>query len=153
MSNIVDVIVIAIDSPLQIGIYKENRLIETISQEGKTSDILPHLFRDILERYTIGKIVYTNGPGSFMAIKVGYIFLKTISIVKNIPLFGVDGFYFNSNQPIRATNSLYFVKRDNGDIEIERLENFTPAPFELPKHFEIDRYSKNIEPIYILPVI
>ena len=153
MLNIVDVIVIAIDSPLQIGIYRENRLIETISKEGKTSDILPLLFQEILKQYTIGKMVYANGPGSFMAIKVGYIFLKTISIVKNIPLFGVDGFYFNSNTPIRATNSLYFVKRDNGDIEMDRLENFTPTPFELPQHFEIERYSKNVEPIYILPVI
>ena len=74
MSNIVDVIVIAIDSPLQIGIYKNSKLVETISKEGKTSDILPLLFQEILKQYTIGKMVYANGPGSFMAIKVGYIY-------------------------------------------------------------------------------
>ena len=37
-----------------------------------------------------------------MAIKVAYLFLKTISISKNIELESCSGFEFNKNSPIKA---------------------------------------------------
>ncbi len=48
-----------------------------------------------------------------MGIKVTYLFLKTLSIVKNIPLLAIDGFFFNENHPIKAVGKLYFVKNSN----------------------------------------
>ena len=75
MHKKVDVLVIALSSPIQIGIYVNNTLLETIASEKKSSDILPFLFKDILQRYELEKLFYVKGPGSFMAIKVSYIFL------------------------------------------------------------------------------
>ena len=37
-----------------------------------------------------------------MAIKVAYIFLKTISITRSIDLYACEGFEFNQNSPIKA---------------------------------------------------
>jgi len=84
------VVVISISNPILIGIYRNKKLVENISKEGKTSDILPLLFDNILSKYNVENILYVNGPGSYMAIKIAYIFLKTISIVKNIRLYAVS---------------------------------------------------------------
>ena len=73
----VDVLCITLTSPIKIGIYENEKLVETIESEEKSSDILPLLFKDILEKYDVQKLLYANGPGSFMAIKVAYIFLKS----------------------------------------------------------------------------
>ena len=45
---------------------------------------MPSLFTHLLNEYDISTITYVNSPGSFMAIKVAYIFFKTICITKNI---------------------------------------------------------------------
>ena len=82
MHKRVDIVLIALTSPIQIGVYKDNKLLEVISSEEKSSDVLPTIFEDIFNRYSVEKLFYANGPGSFMAIKVAYIFLKSLSILK-----------------------------------------------------------------------
>ena len=76
----IEVLVITISNPLLIGIYENKQLIKEHKLDGKTSDLLPSLFDQLLKDYNINKIIYVNSPGSFMSIKVAYIFLKTISI-------------------------------------------------------------------------
>jgi tRNA A37 threonylcarbamoyladenosine modification protein TsaB len=102
MPKEVDVLLIALTSPIKIGIYEDGNLVKTIENTGKSSDILPSIYKEIFEQYKVRNLLYANGPGSFMAIKVAYIFLKSLSILKNIPLFATDAFYFNNNQPIKA---------------------------------------------------
>ena len=63
------VLVISISSPLLIGEYKDGVLVEKIERREKTSDILLKLLMNIANRYDYREIVYTNGPGSYMAIK------------------------------------------------------------------------------------
>ena len=87
MPKSVDVLLVALSSPIQIGIYEDNKLIDTIVSKDKSSDVLPLIYKTILETYNVEKLFYANGPGSFMAIKVAYIFLKSLSILKKIPLF------------------------------------------------------------------
>lgn len=82
----IEVLVITISNPLLIGIYEDKKLIKEYKLDGKTSDLLPSLFKNLLLEFDIKKIIYVNSPGSFMAIKVAYIFLKTICITKNINL-------------------------------------------------------------------
>lgn len=78
----VDVVCVTLSSPILIGIYEDKKLIETISTEEKTSDILPKIFENILQKYEIKNLFYAKGPGSFMAIKITYLFLKSLSILK-----------------------------------------------------------------------
>lgn len=152
MHKKVDVLVIALSSPIQIGIYVNNTLLETIASEKKSSDILPFLFKDILQRYELEKLFYAKGPGSFMAIKVSYIFLKSISILKKIPLFATDAFYFNKNEPIKAIGKLCFVKMGT-EIETQKLENVPSGRFILPNVLDYNEFSKITTPLYSIGAV
>ncbi|PHQ91650.1 MAG: hypothetical protein COB42_03000 [Sulfurimonas sp.] len=152
MHKKVDVLVIALSSPIQIGIYANNTLLETIASEKKSSDILPVLFKDILQRYELEKLFYAKGPGSFMAIKVSYIFLKSISILKKIPLFATDAFYFNKNEPIKAIGKLCFVKMGT-EIETQKLENVPSGRFILPNVLDYNEFSKITTPLYSIGAV
>jgi len=142
-----DLVVIALTSPIIIGVYKDKELIETIKSEKQSSEVLPELFKELLCKYKIENIVYANGPGSFMAIKVSFIFLRTLCIVKNISLLATDAFYFNNNTPIKAVGKLYFVK--NRDIiETETLSEAPIMEFTLPQHLKLEDFSKESAPFY-----
>jgi len=143
----VDVLVIALSSPIYIGIYEDKKLIKSITSDEKSSDVLPILFEDILKEYEIKNLFYVNGPGSFMAIKVAYIFLKSISILKNIPFFATDGFKFNKNSPIKAIGKLFFVKIGS-EIKTQKLDDVEVVQYELPQTLNYDEFTTNTTPLY-----
>lgn len=72
--NLIEILVITISKPLLIGVYKDKQLLRKIEQNGLTSDELPILFKDLLEEFDVKTIIYVNTPGSFMSIKIAYIF-------------------------------------------------------------------------------
>jgi len=147
MPKKVDVLLIALTSPIQIGIYENNKLIETVKSESKSSDVLPLLYKDILENYHVEKLLYANGPGSFMAIKVAYIFLKSLSILKKIPLYATDAFIFNENEPIKAIGKLYFVKI-HSEIKTQKMDRVNSMEFKLPDMLVYNEFSSNTAPFY-----
>lgn len=147
MHKKVDLLLIALTAPIQIGIYEEGTLIETIVSQEHSSEILPTLFDDILQRYDVQHFVYTNGPGSFMAIKIAYIFLKTLSIVKNIPLLAADAFEFNGNSPIKAVGKLCFVK-NAGNITTQIFPEVPSNSFILPQHIDVKKFDIETAPFY-----
>lgn len=152
--NGVDILVISISNPILIGIYKDSKLVKVISNEGKTSDILPFIFKNILKEYSIAGLFYVNGPGSYMAIKVGYIFLKTISVIKGIKLKATNGFQFNQNSPIKALGKKYFFNKDDGSISIEFLKDSDKlVDFELPKVLNKEIFTEDSLPNYNLPAV
>ncbi len=139
--------------PLQIGLYHDKSLFRTIKSEEKTSDALPALFEQILKKYQPQALYYAKGPGSFMAIKVSYIFLRTLSITKNIPLFATDGFTFNQNTPIKAVGSLYFMKKDGKIATQKKGGDFKPHNFTLPEILKSQNFTHESEPLYVLPAV
>jgi hypothetical protein len=152
--NNIDVLVISIANPILVGIYKDNILLETIESKGKTSDVLPNIFKEILEKFDISTIFYVNGPGSYMAIKVGYIFLKTLSIVKGIEFKATNGFEFNENSPIKALGKKYFFNQDDGKIIIEFLKDSDKLiDFKLPKELKKNIFNDDCLPNYHLPAV
>jgi hypothetical protein len=82
-----------------------------------------------------------------MAIKLSYVFFKTLEIAKNIKLLSSDGFYFNNNSPIKAVGNSYFVKKDD-IISIEK--NLKPGEFFLPQKLDLRDFSENSSPLYVL---
>lgn len=110
------------------------------------------MFKTILKEFNCARVFFARGPGSFMAIKITYIFLRTLSIVEDIELYATDGFYFNDNKPIRAMQKLYFVK-ENDTITTELFGLEQKSEFNLPQIIEIEKFSKNIDPLYILPAV
>jgi tRNA A37 threonylcarbamoyladenosine modification protein TsaB len=152
MRKNVDLLFITLSSPIQIGIYEDEKLIDTIISEEKSSDILPNIFAQIQNKNEIKRLFYVKGPGSFMAIKIAYIFLKSISILKNIPLFATDAFYFNKNNPIKAIGKLYFV-RINSEIKTLKLETVPENSFTLPDVLDYNEFSKNTTPLYSIGAV
>ncbi|RXK04241.1 hypothetical protein [Halarcobacter bivalviorum] len=149
----IEALVISIANPLLIGIYKDKILIEEINKEGMTSDILPTIFENLLEEYDIKRVTYVNTPGSYMAIKVAYVFLKTISITKNIEFFACSGFEFNENSPIKALGKKYFINSSTG-IKVDFLDKDTKmSDFKLPKQLNSINFSDETLPIYNLPAV
>lgn len=147
MPKSVDLVFITLSSPIKIGVYKDNKLIDTIVSEEKSSDVLPKIYSELSKKYNIKNFFYANGPGSFMAIKVAYIFLKSMSILKNIPLFATDAFYFNENKPIKAIGKLFFVKISS-EIKTQKLEIAPEASFRLPDVLDYNEFSTTVAPIY-----
>jgi tRNA A37 threonylcarbamoyladenosine modification protein TsaB len=150
----VSVFVISLATPILVGIYEDNTLIKTISKTGKTSEVLPVIMKEVIDNYNIKNIIYVNGPGSYMAIKIAYIFLKTLSITKDIKLFASSGFETNKNSPIKALGKKYFVIDSQNNIELKLLdENDILNDFILPQNININNYSQNTLPNYQLPVV
>jgi len=147
MPKKVDILLIALSSPIKIGIYEDTKLIKTIESSEKSSEILPSLYKDIFDKYDVKSLLYANGPGSFMAIKVAYIFLKSLSILKDIPLYATDAFYFNKNQPIKAMGKLYFVKIGS-EIETQKFESSEQSEFTLPDVINYSEFGAKAEPFY-----
>jgi tRNA A37 threonylcarbamoyladenosine modification protein TsaB len=152
MPKSVDVLLIALTSPIKIGIYEEGQLIESLESEERSSDVLPILFKKILVDYSVAKLIYANGPGSFMAIKVSYIFLKSLSILKKIPLFATSAFNFNENTPIKAIGKLHFVKVAS-EIKTLKLETAPEVKFTLPTQLDYSEFTTNATPLYIIGAV
>lgn len=149
----IEVLVISISNPLLIGLYEDKELIKEYKLEGKTSDLLPTLFKKLLNDYDIKIINYVNSPGSYMAIKVAYVFLKTISIIKEIEFRACNGFAFNENSPIKALGKKYFIN-ENNKIKVDFLEKDSIVrDFKLPMCIKKINFSKETLPIYNLPAV
>jgi len=148
----IDVVCVTLCSPILIGIYEDQKLIETISTQERSSEALPKIFKEILQTYNVKSFFYAKGPGSFMAIKITYIFLKSLSIMKKIPLFATDAFYFNNNQPIKAIGKLYFVKMSS-EIETQKLEKVPNNSFELMDVLEYDEFDEDTTPLYAIGAV
>lgn len=147
MRKKVDILVIPLSKPLLIGVYENGKLVEKIASNEQSSDALPLLFEQLFEKYEIQALFYVNGPGRFMAIKVAYIFLRSLSILKNIPLYARDAFYFNNNAPIKAVGKLYFVKMQE-NIQTQKLETAPQTIFSLPDVLEYEAFGNDTAPLY-----
>jgi len=107
---------------------------------------------DVLNDYDISEIIYTRGPGSYMAIKLTYIMLKTIELVKNINCVGCSGFALNNEQPIKAIGNLYFIK-EKETIITKKFEQPVSVVFALPHSIQDLEIDEESTPEYILPAV
>jgi hypothetical protein len=135
-----------------MGVYEDDILIKTFSSELKTSEILLPYITDVLNNYDISEIIYTRGPGSYMAIKLTYIMLKTIEIIRGIKCVGCSGFALNDGQPIKAIGNLYFIK-EKETIMTKKFEQPVNVIFTLPQSIQDLEIDEESTPEYILPAV
>lgn len=145
-------LIISISSPLLVGVYEDDRLIKTISSDKKTSEVLLPLINECINKYEISMMIYTRGPGSYMAIKLTYIMLKTIEIIRGIKCMGCSGFALNGGQPIKAVGNLYFIK-EKETIITKKFEQPVNADFALPQSIQDLEIDEESTPEYILPAV
>jgi len=138
--------------PLQFALYRRGRLERSWEREGYASD---HLV-DVLDRLTgeegIDEILYVNGPGSQMGIKLGYIALKTLELLRGIPFGAVSAFALNGGRPLKAMGRLYFVK----EKETIMTKSFTEPiaqEFSFPSELEALEREPGNRPDYRLPAV
>ena len=143
----VEILLVALSSPILVGVYKDGKLIERIESKERSSDVLPQIYKELLQKYDVESFIYANGPGSFMSIKVAYIFLRSLGILKDIPLFAMDAFHFNEGKPIKAVGKLHFVKIQD-QIKTQKFDEIIEPSFELPNTLEKESISSNSAPMY-----
>ena len=147
-----DLLILPISSPLSVGLYEDGRLIDAVSSEEKTSEILLPLLSAYLDQYNISRIIYPRGPGSYMAIKLTYIMLKTIEIVRGIKCVGCSAFTLNGGEPIKAIGNLYFIK-EKETIITKKYEQPINVNFTLPQSIHDLELDEESTPEYILPAV
>jgi len=145
-------LIIPIASPLQIGIYCDGMLVDIRTSTEKTSEVLLPILSELLEIYAPGRIIYTRGPGSYMAIKLTYVILKTIETVKGIACFGCSAFALNGGAPIKAVGNLYFIK-EKETIITKKIEAPVQADFVLPESIHDLVLDEESTPAYMLPAV
>ena len=132
-----------------IGLYDNDVLIKQIKSEDKLSEALPVMLDEILKQYKLSRLVYANGPGSYMGIKISFLTLKTLSIVKDIPLFAISAFELNNFSPIKANKNLCFVYENNEILLKETKE----GKFFMPDNLQKLKLNDDNLPFYFLDVI
>ena len=147
-----ELLIISISSPLMIGVYENGDLIESIHSEKKTSQVLLPLLKDCLDKYDISTMIYTRGPGSYMAIKLTYIMLKTIEITRGIKCVGCSGFALNGGEPIKAIGNLYFIK-EKETIITKKFEQPVNVKFTLPQSIHDLELDEESAPDYQIPAV
>ncbi|MDR0580451.1 MAG: hypothetical protein LBG21_07620 [Campylobacteraceae bacterium] len=145
-------LIVALSSPLLVGVYENDKLIDSFKSDEMVSDSLPKIFKKILQQFTLKELFYARGPGSFMAIKVTFVYLRSLQIALNVPLFACDGFVFNENSPIKALGNQWFFK-EKGDIVLKKNSANKTEPFKLPNVLDKKKFSKINEPLYVLSAI
>ena len=144
--------IISLSSPLLIGLYLDDILIKSLSSNKKTSEGLLDIVKDLIDKYEIKEIIYANGPGSYMAIKLTYIMLETINIIKDIPIKASSAFEFNDNKPIKAMGNLYFIK-EKETIITQKFTEAVNMEYTLPKSIKDLKLEESNQPDYRLPAV
>ncbi|MCF6244416.1 MAG: hypothetical protein L3J43_05215 [Sulfurovum sp.] len=127
-------------------------MIESISSDIKTSEALLPIIAKYIKAYDIESIIYTRGPGSYMAIKLTYIILQTIEIIHGISCFGCSGFRLNNAEPIKAIGNLYFIK-EKETIITKKIDYDVKTKFTLPQSIQNLIIDKESTPDYNLPAV
>ena len=146
------VLVVSISSPLLLGVYRDALLVETIESSEKTSDVLLKLLMEIFQKYDAKHLLYVSGPGSYMAIKLTYITLRSLEITKGITFDACDAFSLNNNNPIKAMGKLYFIK-ENNTIITKKFDEAVEQRFKLPSMLSEVAILNDNKPMYILPAV
>ncbi len=147
-----EVLIISIASPLLLGVYRDGELVEKIESKEKTSEILLKKLSELSKKYNYSHLIYTNGPGSYMAIKLTYITLRSLEILEGISFDGCDAFDLNKQNPIKAVGKLYFIK-ENNTIITKKFDEVVEQRFELPSMLSEVTILNDNKPMYILSAV
>ncbi len=144
---------LTVSSPFLLGVYEGGALVKKYEASGKASDVLPLMIDEAIKEFAPDEIYYTNGPGNHMSLKIAYVCLKALCIIKKIPLYGVSPFLFNNNSPIKAFGNSYFVST-LGKITLKtREEEINLLSVTLPGSVEFEQLKGSSKPLFLLPPV
>ena len=132
-----------------LGIYEDGVLKQSLSSQTPNSDSIIEFLSEIKKTYKIERILYTNGPGSFMGLKVSYVILRIFCDINNIAFGAISAFSLNNNATINAKRGFCFALK-NGEIIIKKGEG---KILSLPENLNILKPLDDTLPNYILDAI
>ena len=144
-----ELLFITLGSPLLVGIYQNGELKQSISSDKPNSEAITELLAELKKQYKITKIIYTNGPGSFMGLKVAFVALSVFAGVYGCEFGAVSGFSLNGNAPIAAKKGFSFVLNDD-KISLEPVLGVSAS---LPKSLKNLSISTDVLPNYVLEAV
>lgn len=147
----VTLLLLTIAKPTVVALYDENnRFLKSYAFEEKITDGLYKTVKEIERSFEIVRVAYANGPGSFMGLKLGYVFLQTYSAVRDIPFVATESFTFADK--IHSNGKRWFVKSvDSVDLIV--LDDSPIDMPNLPERLDLMLFSDSVEPNYILPAV
>lgn len=147
----VTLLVLTIARPTVVAIYLEDStLAKSWSFDEKLTDKLYSVVAEIEKSFEIERVAYANGPGSFMGLKLAYVFLQTYATIKNIAFVAASSFVFADK--IHSNGKRWFVKRGE-DIDLITLDGSKEIFFMPPKRLDLAQFRSHVEPNYILPAV
>ncbi|NPA51045.1 MAG: hypothetical protein GXO02_05395, partial [Epsilonproteobacteria bacterium] len=117
--------------------------------DGKISTALIPILKNIFKKYKVNRVIYVNGPGSYLGIKLTYIALETIRQIEDFEILSTLAFELNSNKPIKGMGKLYFIK-EKENIITKRFEDEIKNSFFMPKSIDNLKVSKDYAPSYYM---
>ena len=132
-----------------IGVYENGELKQELKSEEQSSDALILLLAELKKNYKIERILYTNGPGSFMGLKISYVILQIFCDINNIAFGAISAFCLSKNAPVSAKKGFCFVL-ENGEISIQKGQG---EVLSLPKNLKKLNISDDTLPNYVLDAI
>ena len=136
----------------EFAIYKKGKLHHMWQKKGYISDILADELYVSVNKYKADAVIYINGPGSFMAIKLTYIAIRTLKIISGIPFFSCSAFSLNGNRPMKAMGNLYFIK-EKETIITRKFNEKIEQVFKFPFMLEELKLKEDCPPEYIIPAV
>ncbi|MBZ7994460.1 tRNA threonylcarbamoyladenosine biosynthesis protein TsaB [Campylobacter canadensis] len=138
--------------PAKIGIYdKDLKLVKSYELNNYVSVELSLVVDEILKEFKIDELIYANGPGSFMSLKIAYVFFSTLSLVLNIPLKATSAFAFSEQKLIKANNNFCFALDEDEKIILKAVSDYK-CDLQLPVKLQINYESDNL-PNYFIPAV
>jgi tRNA A37 threonylcarbamoyladenosine modification protein TsaB len=149
----VTVLLISAAKPCFFALYDENgEMIEQESCDKPLTESLYVLMSAAERRYSIKRVLYVNGPGSFMGLKLGFVFMRTFALAREIDFAACDSFAITGGAPVFSHKNRWFVK-NGSSIELIRFENPPENRLIPPKKLNMANFSGDTTPCYLLPAV
>ncbi|MDR3347856.1 MAG: hypothetical protein LBN32_04505 [Helicobacteraceae bacterium] len=149
----VTVLLISAAQPAKLAVYDDRfACIERLENALPLSEWLYGAMKSIVQRYNVARVAYARGPGSFMGLKLGYLFMRSFSLAARIPFVAASSFDLTSGAPIKAHGKRWFVIKD-GAIAIESFETPPADRLLLPDQLDMSMFSGAVLPEYVLNAV
>lgn len=145
-----EIVLFSSSEPFLAGLYENGKRVKTFTSDKKTSDALLDFYLELIKPNTVKTIYFSKGPGSFMSIKLTYVFLKTVAITECIALKATEAFHFSTSGSVPASKNSSFLKKE-GTITL--LKEKMDYKIRLPETIDSALFDNNIEPFYFLPPV
>lgn len=108
-------------------------------------------------------VYYSRGVGSLSAIKLTHIFLHTLALSMQIPIYATNSFYFSRDNEIKAFANMSFfldakqhltLTDENACKYIRLATSSTKTPkLHLPYNLIHDDFLESCTPLYVTPAV